>query len=82
MKLNPPPPFAVFGCKVKGKKEAENLFFVAEVCLVRHLQGCRFGCARIPPAPDTKERRFGTSRRVNRQAHMKSGLSLCQLSQK
>ena len=73
MKLNPPPPFAVFGCKVKGKKEAENLFFVAEVCLVRHLQGCRFGCARIPPAPDTKERRFGTSRRVNRQAHMKSG---------
>ena len=31
MELNPPPPFAVFGCKVKGKEEAENLFFVAEV---------------------------------------------------
>ena len=32
-----PPPSFVFGCKVKGQKEAENLFFVAEVFLVRHL---------------------------------------------
>ena len=67
MKLNPPPSFTVFGCKVKDKKEAENLVFVAEVFLVRHLQGGRFGCARIYPEPDTKERRFGMCRRVNRQ---------------
>ena len=67
MKLNPPPPFAVFGCKVKGKKEAENLVFVAEVFLVSHLQGGRIGCARICPEPDTKETRFGMCRRVNRQ---------------
>ena len=49
MKLNPPPSFTVYGCKVKGKKEAENLFFVAAVLLVHHLQGADMAaCASVP----------------------------------
>ena len=55
MKLKPPPSFTVFGCKVKGKKETENLVFVAEVFLVRHLQGADLAVRPSVPYPILKK---------------------------
>ncbi len=51
MKLNPPPSFTVFWCKVKGKKEAENLFFSCRCFFGLPFAGCRYGCARICSEP-------------------------------
>ena len=45
----------MFGCKVKGKKEAENLIFVAEVFLVCHLQGADLAARASVPNPIPKK---------------------------